>query len=87
MRGELPYRDGNTSRPFRTDSDDVLFGAPIITIYLPCMRQRSLHNLSSIQWQVSKSIEFIEKTLDYMEREKKYATTSRDINIGYASGR
>ena len=32
MRGELPYRDGYTSRPFRTDSDDVLFGVPIITM-------------------------------------------------------
>ena len=54
--------------PFRTDSDDVLFGAPIITIYLSCMGERSLHNLSFIQRQVSKSIEFNEKTLDYMER-------------------
>ena len=26
MRGKLPYRYGDTSRPFRTDSDDVLFG-------------------------------------------------------------
>ena len=34
MRGELPYRDGYTSRPFRTNSDDVLFGVPIITIFL-----------------------------------------------------
>lgn len=25
-------------RPFKTDSDDALFGVPIITIYLPCMR-------------------------------------------------
>ena len=38
MRGELPYRDGYTSKPFKTDSDDALFGVPIITIYLPCMR-------------------------------------------------
>ena len=38
MRGELPYRDEYTSRPFRTNSDDVLFGAPIITIYMLCMR-------------------------------------------------
>lgn len=40
MRGELLYRDGYTSRTFRTNSDDVLFGVPIITIYLPCMRYR-----------------------------------------------
>lgn len=31
-------RDGYTSRPFRTNSDDVLVGTPVITIYLPCMR-------------------------------------------------
>ena len=38
MRGELPYRDGYTSRPFGTDSDDILFCESIITTYLPCMR-------------------------------------------------
>lgn len=38
MRGELPYRNRYISRPFRPNSDDVLFGAPIITIYLPSMR-------------------------------------------------
>ena len=38
MRGELPYRDGYTSRPFRTVSGDILFGVPTITIYLSCMR-------------------------------------------------
>lgn len=35
---KLPYRDGYTAGSFRTDSDDVLFGEAIITIYLPCMR-------------------------------------------------
>ena len=30
MRDELAYRDGYTSRPFRTNSDDVLFGVSII---------------------------------------------------------
>lgn len=38
MRGELPYRDGYTSRPFKVESDGALFGVPINTIYLPCMR-------------------------------------------------
>ena len=81
MRGKLPYRDGYTSRPFKAESDDVLFGVPIITIYLPCMRYRSLHNLSSIHRQVSKSIEFIEKTLDYMESNgcKMLAKTAKTI--------
>ena len=61
MRGKLPYRDGYTSRPFKAIGDDVLIGVPIITIYLPCMRYRSLHNHSDIHLQVSKSIEFTEE--------------------------
>ena len=38
MRGELLYRDGYISRLLRANSDDVLFSAPIITIYLLSIR-------------------------------------------------
>ena len=61
MRGELPYRDGYTSRPFRTDSDDVLFGVPIITIYLPCIGKDHSITLVLFNDRYQKSIEFIEK--------------------------
>lgn len=60
MRGELPYRDGHTSKPFRTDSDDVLFGILIITIYLSCMKDHSI-TLVLLNDRYQKSIEFIEK--------------------------
>ena len=42
MGGELKYRDGYTSRSFIMNSDDVLFGVPIIIIYLTYMKVKTI---------------------------------------------